>query len=50
MVRSKEANQRIRTEQRKRILDAARIVFARKGLAATMDDIAERAGVSHGLA
>lgn len=50
MPRSEEANQRIRSEQRSRILEAARRVFARKGLTATVDDIAEEAGVSHGLA
>jgi AcrR family transcriptional regulator len=50
MVRSEEANQRIRSIQHGRILDAARTVFARKGLSATMDDVAEEAGVSHGLA
>jgi AcrR family transcriptional regulator len=33
-----------------RILEAAGQVFARKGLAATMDDIAAEAAVSHGLA
>lgn len=36
--------------QRDRLLDAARAVFARKGLSATMDDIADEANVSHGLA
>ena len=50
MARTEEANQRIRSIQRGRILDAARTVFARKGLSATMDDVAEEAGVSHGLA
>lgn len=50
MPRSKEAIQHIHSEQRKRIVDAARTVFARKGFAATMDDVAEEAGVSHGLA
>jgi AcrR family transcriptional regulator len=50
MPRSKEANQRIREEQRARILDAARKVFARKGIAATMADVAAAAEVSQGLA
>lgn len=50
MPRTNEANQRIRREQRSRILDAARRVFARKGMAATVDDIAAEAGISHGLA
>jgi AcrR family transcriptional regulator len=50
MPRSKEANQRIREEQRTRILDAARKVFARKGIAATMADVAAAAEVSQGLA
>jgi AcrR family transcriptional regulator len=47
---AEEAKQRMREEQRTRILEAARRVFARKGLAATMDDIAVEAAVSHGLA
>lgn len=50
MPRSEEARQRAREEQRTRILEAARRVFARKGLAATMDDIAAEAAMSHGLA
>jgi AcrR family transcriptional regulator len=40
----------MREEQRTRILEAAKRVFARKGPAATMDDIAAEASVSHGLA
>lgn len=48
--RSAEANQRIREAQRAKILDAARTVFARKGRAATMADIAAEAQVSQGLA
>ena len=40
----------MREEQRAHILEAAKRVFARKGLAATMDDIAAEASVSHGLA
>lgn len=49
MPRSEEAKQRLRDEQRTHILEAARRVFARKGPAATMDDIATEASVSHGL-
>jgi AcrR family transcriptional regulator len=48
--RSEEAKQRIREEQRTHILEAARRIFARKGIDATMDDIATEAAVSHGLA
>jgi AcrR family transcriptional regulator len=43
-------DQTMREEKSERILDAARIVFARKGMAATMADVAEEAGVSQGLA
>lgn len=50
MPRTKEANQQIRAEQRGKILDAALQVFARKGLDATMDEVATEASVSHGLA
>ena len=50
MPRAEEAKQRIREEQRTKILEAARLVFARKGLTATMDDIASEAAISHGLA
>lgn len=50
MPRTEEANQRIREAQRAKILDAAMQVFARKGLAATMADVAAAAGVSQGLA
>ncbi len=50
MPRTGEANQRIRDEQRARILKAAQRVFARKGPSATIDDVAAEAGVSHGLA
>jgi len=49
--RTEEINQRIRDEQREKILTAARKVFAYKGFAATkMADIAAEAGVSYGLA
>lgn len=50
MPRSAEENQRIRAAQRAGILVAARAVFARRGLAATIDEVAAAAGVSHGLA
>ncbi len=50
MPRTQEAKQRIREEQHTHILEAAKRVFARKGLAATVDDVAAEAGVSHGLA
>ena len=49
--RSEDANQRIRDEQRQRILDAATTLFARKGLTDTkMTEIASAAGISYGLA
>jgi AcrR family transcriptional regulator len=41
---------RSRETQRANILEGARRVFARKGKAATMADVAEAAGVSQGLA
>ncbi len=50
MPRTEKANQEIREEQRDKILAAATVVFARRGIATTMDDIAAEAGVSHGLA
>lgn len=50
MPRTEETNQRIREEQRRKILIAATKVFAHKGLAATkMADIAAEAGISYGL-
>jgi AcrR family transcriptional regulator len=49
MPRTEEANQRIREEQRAKILEAAWKVFARKGRAMTMADVAGAAGVSYGL-
>ncbi len=49
MPRTEEANQRIREEQRAKILDAAMIVFARKGMRATMSEVASTADVSYGL-
>ena len=49
--RTEATNQRIREEQRERILKAARSVFAHKGFTDTkMTDIAAAAGVSYGLA
>ncbi len=50
MPRTEAANQRLREAQREKILDAARRVFARKGMEATMGEIATEATVSHGLA
>jgi len=50
MPRTEIANQQLREVQREKILAAARSVFARKGLSATMADIAAEAAVSHGLA
>ncbi|MDA4134324.1 MAG: TetR/AcrR family transcriptional regulator [Thaumarchaeota archaeon] len=43
-------SQTLRAEKSEKILEAARKVFARKGMAATMADVAEEAGVSQGLA
>ena len=50
MQNSDAANQHLRETQRAKILDAAGKVFARKGRAATMADIAAEAAVSQGLA
>ncbi|HLV97156.1 MAG TPA: TetR/AcrR family transcriptional regulator [Ktedonobacterales bacterium] len=50
MPRNEETNQRMRESQRAKILEAALQVFARKGVAATMADVAAAAGVSQGLA
>lgn len=49
MPRTEEANQRIREEQRAKILEAALIVFARKGMEATIAEVATAADVSYGL-
>jgi AcrR family transcriptional regulator len=49
MPRTEEANQRIREEQRTRILEAALTVFARRGMEATIADVAAAADVSYGL-
>jgi AcrR family transcriptional regulator len=50
MPRTTQANQEIREETSRRILEAARHVFAIKGSGATMADVAAQAGVSQGLA
>ena len=50
MPRTPEANQRIREAQRAKILESARSVFARKGMEATIMDIAAEAQISLGLA
>jgi AcrR family transcriptional regulator len=48
--RSKQQFEQIKEDRRAQILDAALSVFARRGLAATkIGDIAEQAGLSHGL-
>lgn len=49
MPRTPEANQRIRAAQRTKILESARRVFARKGMQATITDIAAEAQISLGL-
>jgi len=43
-------NQTLREEKSEKILEAARAVFARRGMAATMAEVAEEAEVSQGLA
>ncbi len=50
MPRTTEANLRIREAQRAKILESARSVFARKGMEATITDIATEAQISIGLA
>jgi AcrR family transcriptional regulator len=50
MPRTPEANQRIREAQRTKILESARGLFARKGMEATITDIAAEAQISLGLA
>ncbi len=50
MARTDAVEQRPHETQRANILEGARRVFARKGKAATMADVAEAAGVSQGLA
>ena len=49
--RTEETNARIREEQKERILEAAKVIFAHKGFSETkMSDIAAAANVSYGLA
>ncbi len=49
--RTEETNARIREEQKERILEAAKAIFAHKGFSETkMSDIAAAAKVSYGLA
>ena len=50
MPRTEQAYEEIRDKANRRILEAARGVFASKGLGATVADIAKEAGVSQGLA
>ena len=50
MPRTEQAYEEIRERANKRILEAARRVFSRKGPGATISDIATEAGVSQGLA
>lgn len=50
MPRTPAANQQIREAQRARILESARRVFARKGMEATITEIAAEAQISLGLA
>jgi AcrR family transcriptional regulator len=49
-LRNKQMNQQARKNATEKILQAATAVFAAKGRAATMADIAAKAGVSQGLA
>ena len=50
MPRTPQANQQIREDTTENILRAAKKVFARKGSAAKMEEIAAEAGISKGLA
>ncbi len=50
MPRTEKANQQIREETTDKILNAARRVFAHKGSAGTMAEVAADAGISQGLA
>lgn len=50
MPRTASVNKQIREETIEKILEAAERVFARKGMAAKMSDVASAAGVSQGLA
>ncbi len=50
MPRKEEQNQELRDARKEQILQAALIVFARRGMVATkISDIAKEAGLSHGL-
>ena len=49
-MRNKQKNEQTRQETTTKILDAATAVFAAKGQAATMANIAAKAGISQGLA
>ena len=48
--RRPEVNKQIRDETTDKILEAARSVFARKGMATRMSEVAAAAGISQGLA
>jgi AcrR family transcriptional regulator len=50
VTRNEQKNEQMRTETIKKILESASTVFAAKGRAATMADIAEKAQISQGLA
>lgn len=50
MPRTEQAFEEMRARSSERILEAAKRVFAKKGLSATVADIAAEAGVSQGLA
>ena len=50
MPRNEQTNEKLRKETTQKILDAATAVFSKKGQAATMADIAAKAGISQGLA
>ena len=50
LTRNEQKNEQMRTETTKKILESASAVFAAKGRAATMADIAEKAQISQGLA
>ena len=50
MPRNEEQNQELRDIRKEQILQAALVVFARRGMVATkISDIAKEAGLSHGL-
>jgi AcrR family transcriptional regulator len=50
MPRTETANQKVRADAREKIIEAAMKVFARRGPAATMSEVAAEAGTSQGLA